>query len=94
MFSLPGMRVLDPWNLCSPCFGMGVQDGLESAFRILRNTQVLPALLTQVPGEVDQVSGDGAYDTRACYESIAKRGATDDSPCSLEALQGVKQHFG
>ncbi len=43
-------------------------------------SRVLPALLAAVPGDVHQVSGDGAYDTRACYESIGKRGATATIP--------------
>lgn len=29
-------------------------------------SQVLPRLLPQIPGTVVQVSGDGAYDTKAC----------------------------
>jgi transposase len=35
----------------------------------------LPDLLPQVPGEVGQVSADGAYDKRRCYEAIEQRGA-------------------
>jgi hypothetical protein len=41
----------------------------------VHDSQVLPRLLTQVSGTVYQVSGDGAYDTKACYESIGQRGA-------------------
>ncbi len=41
----------------------------------VHDSQVLPRLLTQISGKVRQVSGDGAYDTRACYASIAQRGA-------------------
>ena len=37
--------------------------------------EMLPALLAQVPQEVRQVSADGGYDRRTCYEAIAKRGA-------------------
>jgi len=33
-------------------------------------------LLEQIPASISQVSGDGAYDTRACYEAVLKRGAT------------------
>ena len=36
---------------------------------------MLPSLLEQIPGRVRQVSGDGAYDTRACYEAAHRRGA-------------------
>jgi hypothetical protein len=35
----------------------------------------LPDLLAQVPGEIYQVSADGAYDKRHCYDALAARGA-------------------
>lgn len=35
----------------------------------------LPDLLEQVPGEIHQVSADGAYDKRHCYDALAARGA-------------------
>ena len=41
---------------------------------------MLPALLDQIPGRIGQVSGDGAYDTRACYESILDREAVATIP--------------
>jgi IS5 family transposase len=41
----------------------------------LSDGQVLPDLLDQVDGEIDPVSGDGAYDNRHCYEAIGARGA-------------------
>ena len=37
--------------------------------------QVLPELLDQVTAEIEQVSGDGAYDKRNCYDAIRKRKA-------------------
>src|SRR5882762_6705121 len=36
---------------------------------------VLPDLLEQVKGTIDQVSADGAYDKRRCYEAREERGA-------------------
>jgi len=43
----------------------------------VHDSQPLPALLEQIAaGPIDQVSGDGAYDTRACYEAVLERGAT------------------
>ena len=42
----------------------------------VHDSQPLPALLDQIPDLIGQVSGDGAYDTRACYEAVLKRGAT------------------
>ncbi len=37
----------------------------------VHDSLMLPSLLTQISGKVCQVSGDGAYDTKACYESMA-----------------------
>jgi transposase len=37
--------------------------------------EALPDLLTQVSGELSQVSADGAYDKRRCYEAIERHGA-------------------
>jgi IS5 family transposase len=39
------------------------------------DAQVLEDLLEQVEEEVEQVSGDGAYDKRSCYEAIRQRKA-------------------
>jgi hypothetical protein len=41
----------------------------------LTDAQMLPELLTAVDGEVEQVSADGAYDQRPCYEAIGQRQA-------------------
>ena len=37
--------------------------------------QALPCLLAQVEGEIEQVTGDGGYDDRRCYDAIRERGA-------------------
>jgi Transposase DDE domain len=42
----------------------------------VHDSQPLPSLLAQIPDPIRQVSGDGAYDTRACYEAVLQRGAT------------------
>ncbi len=47
---------------------------------------MLPKLLEQIPGRVCQVSGDGAYDTRACYEAIHRRGALATIPPRRNAI--------
>ena len=39
------------------------------------DSKLFAALLDQIPGEIRQVSGDGAYDTRGCYETALQRGA-------------------
>ena len=41
---------------------------------------MLPTLLSQIPSRIGQVSGDGAYDTRACYQSILDREAVATIP--------------
>jgi hypothetical protein len=42
----------------------------------VHDSQPLPALLGQIVDPIAQVSGDGAYDTRTCYEAVLQRGAT------------------
>ncbi len=42
--------------------------------------EVLPELLDQVAGSIEQVSGDGGYDTRTCYQAITQRGARATIP--------------
>ncbi len=55
----------------------------------VHDSQVLPRLLTQISGTVYQVSGDGAYDTKACYASIGQRGATATIPprCNAKRMR-------
>ena len=40
-----------------------------------KDSQLLPDLLAQVSDELSQVSADGAYDSRNCYEAIREREA-------------------
>jgi IS5 family transposase len=44
------------------------------------DSQILPDLLDQVEEEINQVSGDGAYDRRSCYEAIRARHARATIP--------------
>jgi IS5 family transposase len=44
------------------------------------DSQVLPDLLAQVDEEIEQVSGDGGYDRRTCYEAIRARHARATIP--------------
>jgi hypothetical protein len=37
--------------------------------------EMLPELLADVPGKIEQVSGDGSYDKRKCYEAINRHQA-------------------
>jgi IS5 family transposase len=40
-----------------------------------KDSQLLPDLLEQVEGELSQVSADGAYDSRNCYDALREREA-------------------
>ena len=42
--------------------------------------EVLPDLLEQIDQEIEQVSGDGGYDTFNCYNTIAERGTLATIP--------------
>ena len=53
---------------------------VEITGRHFHDSQRLPSLLKQIDGKVGQVSGDGAYDTKACYESFGQRGAKATIP--------------
>ena len=59
--------------------GVDEQTGEVAAAVVTTNNftdgQLLEALLEQVEGDIKQVTGDGAYDKRHCYEAIAERGA-------------------
>ena len=49
------------------------------------DSQVLEELLEQVDDEIEQVSGDGSYDKRNCYEAIRKRKARAAIPPRRDA---------
>lgn len=52
--------------------------------------EVLPDLLEQIDRPVEQVSGDGGYDTKACYDIISGRGAKVTIPPRKNAK--IQQH--
>lgn len=39
------------------------------------DAEVLPDLLEDLPGTIEQISADGAYDQRKCYDELNKHGA-------------------
>ncbi|HKF95863.1 MAG TPA: IS5 family transposase [Gammaproteobacteria bacterium] len=49
------------------------------------DSQVLSDLLEQVEDEIEQVSGDGSYDKRSCYEAIGHRQAKAAIPPRKDA---------
>ena len=56
----------------------------------MADCEVLPDLLEQVDQEIEQVSGDGGYDTFECYDAIAQRKAKAVIPPRSNAK--VQQH--
>lgn len=52
--------------------------------------EVLPDLLDSIEGDIEQVSGDGAYDTFDCYEAIEQRQAKGVIPPRKDAK--IHQH--
>jgi hypothetical protein len=68
--------------------------GDESSFEIISayattnnvsDGEVLPDLIKDVSGPISQVSADGAYDQRACYDAISGRGARAAIPPRKDA---------
>jgi NTP pyrophosphatase (non-canonical NTP hydrolase) len=56
----------------------------------LRDDALLGDLLEQVPGEIEQVSGDGIYDTAECYRLLQERGARAAIPPRRGARKSQK----
>ena len=52
----------------------------------ISDDQVFCQLLDGVESEIAQVSGDGAYDKRKCYESASHRGAKPTIPPRKNAV--------
>ena len=52
--------------------------------------QVLPDILEQIDQQIEQVSGDGGYDTKGCYDTISQRGARAIIPPRSNAK--IQQH--
>ena len=57
------------------------------------DSEVLGNILDGVESEILQVSGDGAYDTKGCYESIRQRQARVGIPPRKNATVRVEQAF-
>jgi hypothetical protein len=57
------------------------------------DSEILPSLLEGIAGEMAQVSGDGAYDTFACHEAIAQRGAAATIPPRHDARPTLSMEY-
>ncbi len=53
--------------------------------------EALGDLLDGIDQEIEQVSGDGAYDKRKCYDAIAARGAQATIPPRKDAIRWEEQ---
>jgi Transposase DDE domain len=53
-------------------------------------SEILPALLDQIEAEIEQVSGDGAYDKRT-YDLCNKAIHRDDSHCRYQSGRGFQR---
>ena len=54
--------------------------GAVASTNDLSDAEALPDLLRDVPGEIDQVSADGAYDQRKCYDELNRHRARSAIP--------------
>ena len=53
--------------------------------------EILEGLLEEIEGEIEQVSGDGGYDTFDCHEAIQKKGAKAAIPPQKNAVPTHKR---
>jgi hypothetical protein len=65
---------------------------VEITANSIGDSPVLPGLLSQIPGHelIASVTGDGAYDTKACHQAIAERGAQAIIPPRKNAKEWKK----
>jgi len=61
-------------HLCSDEATLEVISAVASTNDV-SDAEALPDLLQDVPGEIEQVSADGAYDQRQCYDALNQHGA-------------------
>ena len=55
------------------------------------DSEIFPELLSNIEGEIEQVSADGAYDTQGCYEQIEKEKAKATIPPQHNAKKSKKK---
>lgn len=55
-------------------------EAVELTTNAIKDNQVFEIMLDQVHTQIKSVSGDGAYDTKNCYEVIEQRGAKANIP--------------
>ena len=81
MVSVPGTRQLHKLRTWRKLH-LGIDEKTKEVVAVevtesrVHDSQPLPTLREQIPSPISHVSGDGAYDTRTCYEAVLRRGAT------------------
>lgn len=58
----------------------------------VHDSETLPNMLNQIDGDVDQVTGDGAYDTHNAYQATIDIGATPCFPPRVNATRHKATH--
>ena len=64
----------------------------ESSLENIADNEVLPTLLNPLRREIEQVSGDGAYDTRECHALLKKKGIKATIPPRKNAALWEEGH--
>ncbi len=64
----------------------------ESSLENIADNEVLPTLLNLLRREIEQVSGDGAYDTRECHALLKKKGIKATIPPRKNAALWEEGH--
>jgi len=64
----------------------------EVSLETVGDNEVLPTLLNPLRRKIEQVSADGAYDTKACYALLQKKGAKATIPPRKNAAFWKKGH--
>lgn len=64
----------------------------ESSLENIADNEVLPTLLNPLRRDIEQVSGDGAYDTRECHALLKKKGIKGTIPPRKNAALWEEGH--
>lgn len=70
------------WRKLHLCVDENTQEivAVGASTNSVSDSEMLPVLLDEVEGEISQVSADGAFDQRKCYDSINKHKARASIP--------------
>lgn len=60
--------------------------GMKVTKSVALDGNQLPDLINQIPGAIEQITGDGAYDKKGCYQTAYKRKAKPVFPPQHDAI--------